>query len=140
MVRHAERTGSTDQLNSQGLIRAQELSRILDESNISAIFASTANRTQQTAATLSTQIGVSTSIYNALDLPSLVNEIKSIHKGQVVLVVGHSNTVPQTINLLGITPTLSDIPHNEYDNLYIVTICNNCDPRLIHMEYGNDTP
>lgn len=140
LVRHADRTGNVDVLNSSGTARAQELARILDETNVSVIYTSTANRTQQTAIPLATQLGISITTYDTGNLPSLASEIKSSHKGKVILVVGHSNTVPETINLLGILPTLSDIPHDEYDNLYIVILAQNSIPNLLKMEYGADTP
>ena len=130
LVRHADRTGNVDVLNSAGTTRAQELARILDETNISVIYTSTANRTQQTAIPLATQLGISITSYDTGDLPSLASEIKSSHKGKVILVVGHSNTVPETINLLGVSPTLSDIPHDEYDNLYIVNL-----PKTVFPSY-----
>ena len=139
LVRHADRTGTIDQLNTDGIIRAQELARILDEANISAIYASTANRTQQTADPLATQIGINATIYDTSDLAALADDIKTNHKGEVILVVGHSNTVPQTINLLGITPALPDIPYTEFDNLYIVTLTKKSNPRLLKIEYGADT-
>ena len=140
LVRHAERTGNVDLLNADGLARAQTLSRILDETNISVIYTSTANRTKQTANPLATQLGIITSTYATSDLPALANEIKSMHKGKVILVVGHSNTVPQTINLLGYSTVLPDISHDEYDNIYIVSLSKNSVTRLLKMEYGDETP
>ncbi len=140
LVRHADRTSNVDVLNQAGTARAEGLARILDETNISVIYTSTANRTQQTAIPLATQLGISIATYNTGNLSSLASEIKSSHKGKIILVVGHSNTVPQTINLLGVLPTLSDIPHDEYDNLYIVTLAKNSIPKLLKMEYGADTP
>ena len=122
LVRHADRSGTLDALSSAGVTRAQELARILDETNISVIYVSTANRTQQTAAPLATQLGIGITIYNTGNLQALADEIKSAHKGKVILVVGHNNTVPQTINLLGVTPTLTNIPEDDYDNLYIVNL------------------
>ena len=75
-----------------------------------------------------------------MDLSSLVNEIKTNHIGEEVLVVGHSNTVPQTINQPGINPALADIPHNEYDNLYIVTLCKCLLPALSKWNMAKTLP
>ena len=140
LVRHADRTGNVDILNDDGIARAQTLARILDETNISVIYASTANRTQQTADPLATQLGITTTIYNTGNLSELADEIKSTHKGKVILVVGHSNTVPQTINLLGYSTVLPDIPHEEYDNIYILSFSKNSITRLLKMKYGDETP
>lgn len=140
LVRHADRTGTVDELNSFGVVRAQELARILDETNISVIYTSATNRTQQTANPLAMQLGIGISTYDTSNLPALTNDIKSTHKGKVILVVGHSNTVPQTINLLGISPALPNIPHDEYDNMYIVSLSKNSFTRILKMEYGDETP
>ena len=140
LVRHADRTGSIDQLNADGIARAQELARVLDVAGITNIYASTYNRTQQTASPLATQLGITVVTYDAGNLPDLVNDIKSNHKGEVTLVVGHSNTVLPTIGLLGITPVPPDIPEYEFDHLYIVTFGKQVTTRMIKMEYGADTP
>jgi 2,3-bisphosphoglycerate-dependent phosphoglycerate mutase len=140
LVRHADRAGSLDELNAAGVVRAQELERVLGEAKVSVIYTSTANRTKQTANPLATQLAISTATYDTNNLPALVNEIKSTHKGKVVLIVGHSNTVPQTINLMGVTPALTDIPSGEFDNLYIVTLSNRNITRLVKMKYGAHTP
>lgn len=140
LVRHADRTGSVDQLNTNGFARAQELSRVLYEANISAIYTSTFNRTQQTANPIATALGISVDIYDAGNIADLVEDITTNHKGEVILVVGHSNTVPETIGLLGISPVPPEIPHSEYNHMYLVTKNNKSIPRMIKMEYGNDTP
>ena len=140
LVRHADRTGTVDQLNADGLSRAQELSRILDELDISAIYVSTANRTQQTANPIAAQLSIPVEIYNAGNLNALVDDITSNHKGEIILIVGHSNTVGPTMGLLGVTPTPPDIPHDEFDHLYIVTRDAHSIPRMLKMEYGADTP
>jgi len=59
--------------------------------------------------------------------------IKSQHVGKAVLVVGHSPTVPQILEGLGV----SSAPQigNEYDNLFIVTICPDGVASLIHLKY-----
>lgn len=145
LVRHADRTGTEENINtSLGVPRAEELARVLGNANISAIYTSTANRTQQTAQPLAAQLGITPETYPIanldVDLPALADEIKTQHRGKVVLVVGHSNTVPQTINHLGYAPALSDIPHAEYDNMYILTLSKKTSARLVKLKYGAHTP
>lgn len=139
LVRHADRTGTVDQINSIGLIRADELDRILDKVEINAIYTSTALRTQQTVEEISTTLGITPIIYDPSNIPNLASDILTGFKGKIVLVSGHSNTIPQTINELGYIPSLVDIPHNEYDRIYILEIVGNKATRLLEMEYGNDT-
>ena len=145
LIRHADRPGNEDQIDPVlGAQRAAELARVLGNANVSAIYTSTANRTQQTAQPLATQLGITPETYSIanldVDLPALVDEIKTQHRGKVVLVVGHSNTVPQTINHLGYGPALSDIPHAEYDNMYILTLSKKTSARLVKLKYGAHTP
>ena len=136
LVRHADKQGVSDDLSAAGEARALELSRVLGEANIVAIYASQYIRTQKTAAPLATSLGLTVTLYNANDLPALANLIKSNHYGQNVLVVGHSNTVPITIGLLGISPQPSNIPEHEYDHLYVLTRHSKIINKLIKLRYG----
>lgn len=138
LVRHADRTGES--LNALGLARAQELSRVLEECNISAIYASNIPRTQETAQPLADHLSLTLNIYDPANLAALAEDIKSNHRGEVVLVVGHSDTVTPTIGLLGISPQPDLIPPSEFDHLYIVTFGRCIYPRLLKMEYGANTP
>ena len=140
LVRHADRTGSIDSLNTNGFDRANELVRVLDEANIEAIYASTANRTQQTAEPLATQLGIGIEVYDPFNLAALAEDITANHKGEVILVVGHSNTVPETIGFIGVSPVPPEIPHNEYDHVYLVTLGDHAITKLIKMEYSADMP
>lgn len=139
LVRHGDRTG--EELNDLGLARAQELKRVLSTSNITTIYASTVNRTQQTAQPLATQLGLQLHIYNPNNLQAeLVDDIKLHHRGEVILVVGHSDTVSPTIGLLGVSPAPPLIPGNEFDNLYVVTFGRKVVSKLVQMKYGAPTP
>ncbi len=41
---------------------------------------------------------------------------------QNALIVGHSNTVIRMLTELDLKPSIKEIPDNDYDNLYIVTL------------------
>lgn len=140
LVRHADRIEGLDSISPTGVIRANELKRILDDADIDVIYASQYNRTQETAAPLATALGLTVQLYSTNDIAQLATDIKTIHKGKRVLVVGHSNTVPQTIGALGFTPQPADIPHDEYDHLYVAIIHGHINDQLIKMEYGANTP
>ena len=140
LVRHADKIENTDQLSAAGLIRAEDLKRTLIDTDITAIFASQYNRTQATANPLATEKGIALTLYDTNDLQQLVNTIKNNHNGQVVLVVGHSNTVPETIGLLGINPQPPDIPETEYDHLYILMMHSKAHERVMKLKYGEPSP
>jgi broad specificity phosphatase PhoE len=140
LVRHADRQGNADALNAAGTERAEELAHVLEKAGIGAIYSSEAVRTQQTAAPTATLLGLTPTAMPAADVAGLVSLIRSDHSGQTVLVVGHSNTVPQIIVALG-GPTVT-IGENEYDNLYVLTLCP-CrwqNVKLTSLQYGAASP
>jgi len=133
LVRHAERQTSPlgdPPLTNDGKLRSQRLSRILAKSGVKAIITSQFVRTQQTARPLAETLGIiptvvpleSDSSGNVAEssIQGIVGPINQ-HSGEVVLVVGHTNTVPQVIASLG-GDLVPNIPENEFDNLFVVTV------------------
>ncbi len=140
LVRHADRQDGADALTAAGSARAQTLARVLEKSGIRAIYTSEAVRTQQTAAPTASLLGITPVAVAASDVAGLVSAIRSNHYGQKVLVVGHSDTVPQIISEFG--GPLVTIGSNEYDNLYALTLCR-CrweSVRLTNLQYGAASP
>lgn len=140
LVRHADRQGSADALNAAGTARAQDLAHVLEKSGIGAIYTSEAVRTQQTAAPTASLLGITPVAVAASDVAGLVSTIRSNNSGQTVLVVGHSNTVPQIIAEFG-GPAVS-MGDNEYDNLYVLTLCRFRWRRIgfANLQYGGVSP
>jgi hypothetical protein len=60
------------------------------------------------------------------------------HPNSVVLVVGHSNTVPAIITVLG-GPPIGDIAPTTYSNLYVLVPARG-HVRLVHGHYGKADP
>jgi broad specificity phosphatase PhoE len=129
VVRHAERadggagtgaamtSGNDPELSEAGKARAQKLAAMLGDAGIVAIYTTQYRRTKDTAAPLAARIGVTSETVLSGEVPALVERIKS-HKTGAVLVVGHSNTVPQIVKALGGSPvTVGD---DEYDSLFFV--------------------
>lgn len=140
LVRHADRQGQSDALSAAGLVRAQELARVLEKAGIRAIYTSEAARTQQTASPVAELLGLTPLVLDASDVAGLVNAIRTRHAGQKVLVVGHSNTLPQIIAALG-GPSVT-INSDEYDTLYLLTLRRCGSPRitLTTRPYGAASP
>ena len=63
------------------------------------IFVSTTKRAQQTAAPLAAKLGITPRLYDPRDTPGLIAEV--MKEPPPVLIVGHSNTVPDIIAALG---------------------------------------
>ena len=128
VVRHAEKATPSDgivmntpndpPLSSAGKVRAIELLEILKAEKIMNIFSTNTIRTTSTAQPLSDLRGLKIELYNSRD--SLVEKLKTIRKGNA-LIVGHSNTVDDIVNkLFGEIKVPKDLPDSEYDNLYMV--------------------
>jgi phosphohistidine phosphatase SixA len=140
LVRHAERADTISgahatmaadpSLSEAGRQRAQSLATILKDAGITAIYSTEFKRTQETAAPLAKTLGISVTTVPANDTASLVEKLKASTSN--VLVVGHSNSIPEIVKALGITTPLV-IGERDYDNLLIVTV--GSQPQLIRLHY-----
>jgi len=122
LVRHAERLNDTDttSISEVGIQRAQALAHVLSSSGLKRIYVSDRVRTQQTAAPTANALGITPIQIPANDISRYVDSVKA-HRGDVVLIAGHSDTVPQIIGKLGISPPPT-IPRTEFDHLFVVTL------------------
>jgi len=123
VVRHAERadTGAQRQtdppLSVAGEERAEKLAAMLAEAGVKEILTTEFKRTQDTAKPLTLKTGVAVEQIPSTDTAKLIAKIKS-HPNDVVLVVGHSNTVPAILKaLVGVDVAIAE---NEYDNLFVI--------------------
>ena len=121
LTRHAEKsTESKDpELTLQGKARASTIARLLGKAGIGAVFSTATKRTLQTAQPLATQAGVTVHTYDPGKPGALVEKIKAL--AGPVLVVGHSNTVPELVKLLG-GGAVAPIADDEYDRLYQLVV------------------
>lgn len=121
LVRHAEKVDASDnsKLSIAGNERAAALANILQDADIEYVHSTDFIRTRNTAWPVATQFGVKVDLYEAGELPALASQLKS--NGGRHLVVGHSNTTPRLVELVGGEPG-TEIQEKEYDRLYIVTI------------------
>lgn len=103
LVRHADidlpPSSNDPPLNSAGMERANELVHVAGLEGITAVFTSSLARTKQTVGPLAARLGIQPR--EVPPPPVFAEEILSGTVGQVVLVAGHSNTVPQMIEALG---------------------------------------
>lgn len=74
--------------------------------------------------------------YDAADTEAIMEHIVKVHKGKVILVVGHSNTVPALIGNMGASKRVPEIAEDEYDNIYIVSIPWFGKTKTIRLRYG----
>jgi len=122
VVRHAEKDLTPNLpdplLTPAGQQRALALrDSLLPRQTLGAIFSTATTRTRATAEPLAQALGLTIQEYDARQLPALVAQIRRNYAGQRVLVVGHSNTILETVEALGATRPVPTIGDNEYDYL-----------------------
>lgn len=142
-VRHAEKAAipaDDPGLSAAGKQRAAELARQLVDADVvagvDAIYATPFRRTEETAQPVATALGLPITSYEAANTESIMDEIVRTHKGKIILVVGHSNTVPEMIGNMGASKKVPGIDENEYDNLYVVSIPWFGKTKTIRLRYG----
>jgi broad specificity phosphatase PhoE len=116
LVRHAEKLAGQDpELTPRGLERARSIAAILHRAGITAIFSTPTVRTRQTAAPLAQQTGLTVQMYEPGAPKALVEKVRGL--SGAVVVVGHSNTLPELVKLFGGAPG-AEIADDEFDRLY----------------------
>lgn len=143
-VRHAEKiAGPADDpsLSAAGQRRAAELARQLIDADvvagIDAVYATPHHRTVDTAKPVADALGLPITSYDAADTETIMDQIVKKHKGKIVLVIGHSNTVPALIGNMGASKKVPTIDEHEYDNIYIVSIPWFGKTKTIRLRYGD---
>lgn len=142
-VRHAEKMATPPDdpgLSPAGQRRVAELTRQLVDADviagIDAVYATPYRRTEETARPVADALGLPLNSYNAADNEAIMEQIVRDHKGKIILVVGHSNTVPSLIGNMGASKKVPEIAENEYDNIYIVSIPWFGKTKTIRLRYG----
>ena len=135
-VRHAEKVDDSRDppLSEAGKHRADDLSRFLRDAGIQYIHSSDYLRTRDTASPIAERLGLDVELYDPRDLPQLVKALR--HTGGRHLVVGHSNTTPTVVELLGGEPGAPIEEASEYDRLYCLTIDAAGQVSTVLMRYG----
>jgi len=140
IVRHAEKAnepGNSDpRLSDEGQARAARLARMLTNHTFGAAYATEYRRTQETVAPSAAAAGIEVTVRNAAGVEKLAKVLKTVHRGQFVLVSGHSNTVPALIQELGWKEKIV-IEDGDYDDLFVVTLREGDRPALLHLSFGS---
>jgi broad specificity phosphatase PhoE len=143
VVRHAEK-GTDDpedpSLSEIGQQRALALAEVLADSGVDAIYTTQFRRTRETAAPLAESLGLEAQVRPidasnaATYADDLAAHIRGTHKGQTVLVVGHSNTVPAIVEALSGVEA-SAIDEAEFTRLYMIARDRSGNARVVAARY-----
>jgi broad specificity phosphatase PhoE len=108
-------------LTPQGQACAQQLARFLGNQDIRAVYASTTRRAQETAAPLAAARSLTAQTYAPADTAGVAARARA--ETGSVLIVGHSNTVPEIVERLGGTRP-APIEDSRYADVWRVTKSN----------------
>ncbi len=143
-VRHAEQTSHEEDdpsLSEAGKRRVAELTRQLVDADvvagIDAIYSTAPKRSVETVQPLADRLELPINIYDGSDTEAVLETILKNHKGKIILVVGHSNTVPVLIGNLGASKKVPPIAKYEFDNIYIISIPWFGKTKTIRLRFGD---
>ena len=137
VVRHAEKADQTPDtaLSPKGRARAKALADLLRDAGVTHIITSEFQRTRQTAAPLASALGLTAEQVPAGDLPALVARLRALDPAAIVLVVGHSNTIPPMLTVLGWPNTL-DLHEGDYDDVFVLAPHPGQRASMVRLKYG----
>jgi broad specificity phosphatase PhoE len=144
-VRHADTAPITDTnrnppLNARGRARAELLADFLEDidvvASVDVIYASEFLSTQQTAKPLANRLGLRVNLADPYDTVPFMKQVLGDHKGRIILVVTHADTISPLIRELHGSKNVPEIAPDEYDNLYIVTIPWFGKVKTLRLRYG----
>ena len=145
LVRHGETVApkGTDArpLSEAGHRRAALLATLLKDAGIKAIFTSNLERTIKTAEPLAHALRIEAKPLAQLsvqfkpsDVEAFVESLRREHRSDIVLIVGHANSVPALLKALG-HPVEVKIPETEFDNLFVLTPKADGPPTVLRLRY-----
>ena len=144
IVRHSEKAELPEEdpdLSVEGQQRAARFADILDEidviGGVDVIYATQYKRTQETARPLADRLKVPIETIDAKNIKGLSRTILKKHRGKIVLVVAHSNTVPMYVAELGGSKRVPLIDEKEYSNIYIVSIPWFGKTKTLRLKFGD---
>lgn len=123
VVRHAEKAndGSKDPaLTELGAQRALRLKAMIS-SKVTAVYSTNYVRTTKTVEPIAKAHGLPVGIYDPRD-GEAINKIIASNVGGIIVIVGHSNTVPGIINKLIGEEKYAQLSDSEYDKIFIITV------------------
>ena len=118
VMRHLQKaTGDDPPLTAEGASNAKLVAGQLGNTGIKGVFATATRRAAQTGEPLARAQGLTVTTYDPRNVPALVEQVKAISGN--VLVVGHSNTVPDLVAAFGGTKP-APLTEADYGTIYVV--------------------
>ena len=107
------------------LANDRELAEMLSDvdvvAGVDAIYVTHTRRSEETARPLANRLKLPLNYYDAQDYEALQATIESKHKGKIVLVVAHSNTVPAIVSQFSGSKRIEPIDDDQYHDMFILS-------------------
>jgi 2,3-bisphosphoglycerate-dependent phosphoglycerate mutase len=137
LARHAEKVDASENpdLSAVGEMRARALAQVLRDVRIDAAYTTPFKRTRKTAEPAAASRGLQpVEVYADKKLAENTAARIREQAGKTILVIGHSNSVPDTIRALGFkdVPSIDD---SEYDRLFICTLIDGKAASMLALRY-----
>ena len=137
VVRHAEKQAGKDpSLSDKGKQRAADLAHFLENVPVDAIYSSNYKRTQETAMPTANQKDIRITNYDPGQLSQVAADLLATQAGKTVLLLGHSNTNPDLINIITQTKDYSHLTEKQYDDIFMLRVHQLGKAEVLHLNYG----
>lgn len=119
VMRHLQKAPGPDPaLSEEGARNAAKVADLLADDPPAAIYVSTTRRAAETAAPLAARLGLTPKTYDPSNTPALIAAVTA--ETGTVLIVGHSNTVPEIVERLG-APRPAELSEADYGDIWHIS-------------------
>jgi broad specificity phosphatase PhoE len=137
LIRHAEKVkdGTQDpELSAEGKQRAEALAKMLERNGIASVYSTNFKRTQQTVLPIAQAKGITVQTYQQTDL-NWLQKIAKENSGKIILIVGHSNTIPEMANTLLGEKKFEQYADTLYDQMLVIQYNEKTKPSVLVLRY-----
>jgi len=131
-------------LTERGRRRAELLAEFLSDvdvvASVDAIYATTARRTQETAAPLAARLGQKLNIDDPYRVERLIRRLFRDRRGKITLVVADADVIPSLIAELHGKNPLPAFGPDDYSDLYVVTVPYYGKVKTLRFRYAEPPP
>ena len=134
IIRHAEKElgGDDPSITEEGKARAAAWADMLQHVGLDVVFTSDAKRTQQTGEIIAAKLGLPLNSMNRADTAGLTDTLSFDYEEDVVLIVGHAETIPGILQNLGVSDNI-EVDQTDFSNLFLLFQPGSDEPRLVRL-------
>ncbi|MFN5557390.1 MAG: SixA phosphatase family protein [Chryseotalea sp.] len=137
LIRHAEKVKdntSDPDLSPEGKQRAEALATMLERSAIASIYSTNFKRTQQTVLPVAQAKGLAIQTYQHAEI-NWLQKIARENPGKIILMVGHSNTIPDIANTLLGEKKFEQYPDTLYNQMLVIPYSEKGKPTVLVLTF-----